>query len=113
MSISEANVIWNRRFAIPGVWANAGAQIFQSNNWFYPSSDIMHMNMLKKFSTKELHFEHPHDVTSLGRICVPAFAQTPGIANLLFQITLSEANRKATNQAVRPWVEVQKAHILE
>ena len=40
------------------------------------------------FSTKELHFERPRDVTWWEKLVfhgAPAFAQTPGIANLLFQ----------------------------
>ena len=50
--ITLPNVIWNRRFAIPGVWENAGAQIFQLNNRFFPSSDIMNMSVLKIFQLK-------------------------------------------------------------
>ena len=30
---------------------------------FFPSSDIMNASMLKNFQLKELHFEHPRDLT--------------------------------------------------
>ena len=30
---------------------------------FFPSSDVMSENVLKIFQLKELHFEHPHDLT--------------------------------------------------
>ena len=38
---------WNRRFAIPGVWANTGTQ---RKNRFFPSSDIMRaLTLVEKF----------------------------------------------------------------
>ena len=43
---------WNRRFAIPGVWANAGAQILPIKWRHEPGT-------LKIFQLKELHFECP------------------------------------------------------
>ena len=40
------------RFAIPRVWANTGAQIFQLKNRFFPSSDIRSASALKIFQLK-------------------------------------------------------------
>ena len=30
---------------------------------FFPSSDVMNVSALKIFQLKELHFEHPHELT--------------------------------------------------
>ena len=36
---------------------------FQVKNRFFPSSDVMSASVLKNFQLKELHFEHPRDLT--------------------------------------------------
>ena len=38
-------------------------QVNQVKNRFFPSSDIMTASALKIFQLKELHFEHPRDLT--------------------------------------------------
>ena len=37
--------------------------VFSSENRFFPSSDVMSASALKIFQLKELHFEHPRDLT--------------------------------------------------
>ena len=55
---------------------------------FFTSSDVMNASMLKIFQLKELHFEHPRDLTRWEKLVFDgarALGQNPGIANLLFQ----------------------------
>ena len=53
-------------------------------NWFFPSSEVTRVLKMELFSWKIL--SAPGSWRHLmGRICAPAFAQTLGIANLLFQ----------------------------
>ena len=54
---------------------------------FFPSSDIMNASMLKNFQLKELHFEHPNDLTWWEKPVfhgARALGQHPGIGNLYF-----------------------------
>ena len=51
---------------------------------FFPSSDIMNASMLKNFQLKELHFEHPNDLTWWEKPVfhgARALGQNLGIAN--------------------------------
>ena len=61
---------------------------------FFQSSDVMRALKMELFGWKNFECAHMHDVTwwenrfFSWKICKPVFAQTPGIANLLFQIML-------------------------
>ena len=49
-------------------------QVNQVKNRFFPSSDVMTMSALKIFQLKELHFEHPRDLTwweEFAHLCLP------------------------------------------
>ena len=81
---------------------------------FFPSSDVMRALKMELFSWKilsTLMFMMSLDGKNRlfsWKICAPAFSQTPGIANLLFQITLGRVITPLTSVTEAAYLPKEK-----
>ena len=90
---------WNRRFAIPGVWANAGAPwktgfshqvMSQGHSKWSSLGEKFWARSWRRGRSKWSSLVEKLWARSwchLMGICVPAFAQTPGMANFIGSLT--------------------------